>query len=93
MNRFILKTMLLAFAVPFIALSQWSEIKQNQINTYGSATLYYPADRVQFSFTVVGLGSSIEEAVQQATERASRVGAKLKQVGVMEFPPCVRQFF
>jgi uncharacterized protein YggE len=41
-------------------------------------------DRVRFSFGVRGLGSTLEEAIKQATERVVRIATKLKQVGIEE---------
>lgn len=64
--------------------AQWSEVKQNQLVTYGKATLYYPPDRVQFSFGVRGLGSTLDEAIKQATERVLRISKKLQQVGIAD---------
>ena len=75
---------MIVFTLSYSAFAQWSEIKQNQINTFGNATIYYNADRVQYSFSVIGLGSTIKEAIQQANERDSKIGKKLKAVGIKE---------
>ena len=63
---------------------QWNEIKQNQLVTYGNATLYYPPDHVSFGFGVRGVGSTLEEAVKQATDRVVQIATKLKKVGITD---------
>jgi uncharacterized protein YggE len=74
---------LLILTISAAAFGQY-EVKQNQLTTYGFATLYFQADRAQLNFSVQGLGSTIQEAVQQASERVGRIGNKLKLVGLAE---------
>lgn len=82
MNYHYFKYILIFFAFTYSASAQWSEVKQNQIDTFGNATIYYNADIVQFSFSVTGLGSTIDKAVQQADEKAARISQKLIAVGL-----------
>ena len=84
MKLHLLKFALIVFTLSYSAFAQWSEIKQNQINTYGNATIYYDADRVSFNFEVIGYGPTLKEAVQQANDRVSKIGKKLKAVGLKE---------
>ncbi len=74
----------LPFLFSFVAFGQWAKVEQNQLITYGDASVSYPADRVQFSFGVKGVGSTIEQAVRQAGERASRIISDLQKVGVTD---------
>lgn len=83
MNRSISVIVLLLLAA-ISTYGQWNEIKQNQLVTYGNATLYYPPDRVSFGFGVRGVGSTLEEAVEQATDRVVQIAAKLKKVGITD---------
>ena len=68
----------------FPANSQWTEVKQSQLVVNGSATMTYMPDRVQFSFGVRGLGSTLDEAVKEATAKVLRVATKLQQVGITD---------
>jgi uncharacterized protein YggE len=64
--------------------AQWVEVKQTQLVTFGSATINYPPDRVRFSFGVRGLGSTLEQAIKQATDRVQRIATKLREVGIAD---------
>jgi uncharacterized protein YggE len=80
MNRMLsLSGIMILLTAPLIA--QWSEVKQTQLVTYGNAT---SPDRVRFSFGVRGLGSTLDEAIKQATERVARIVTKLREVGIVD---------
>jgi uncharacterized protein YggE len=65
-----------------LTTSQIPEARQNQLATYGTSTVFYNADCARLTFSVTGLGSTIGEAIAQASERTSRIGAKLQSLGL-----------
>ena len=83
MTKF-LCTLLVILVSSSPAFAQSSEVKQNQIITFGRATHYYQADRATLEFSVLGLGSTIDEALNQATQKLAHIANKLKKVGVTD---------
>ncbi|MBI5471485.1 MAG: SIMPL domain-containing protein [Ignavibacteriae bacterium] len=87
MTKSILSLCILAILHTSPSFAQWdqgNEIKQNHFTTFGNATLYFAADRAQFDFYVKGEAATIEEALRIASERVTRIGNKLKTVGLSE---------
>lgn len=79
-----LLTVLLVLLNTDRSFSQDRKIEQNQLITRGTASLTFPADRVQFAFGVKGVGPSIEQAVKQATGRAAQIIAQLRSIGIAD---------
>jgi uncharacterized protein YggE len=72
----------------FISISAYSysqEIKYDKINKLevtGSAELKVPADQAHFSFSVLGYGSSLRQAVENANSKINDISKKLFTMGL-----------
>ena len=65
-----------------ICLSQ--NFEQNRLVVYGSAEQFTQADFANFSFEVIGYGSSLSLAVQNAKKQVNIISSKLFKTGLTE---------
>jgi len=69
--------------VTTIAVSQYNtEIKQNQLTVYGNATVSYNSDRAMIQATFVGLGSSLDAALQDLRPKVTAAITELRAIGI-----------
>jgi len=83
---------LLTFMV-FSGLAFSQEKLQHTIGVTGTSELTIPADRATFQFTVLGLGPSLREAVENAKTKTSEIVAGLLKLGIPQSSLYTQDFF
>lgn len=74
---------LLIILIPILSVAQQPE-ESRTISLVGTAEKTISADRAVFHYTVEGLGSTLEAAVEEASKRASDINVKLFEKGLPE---------
>ena len=74
--------LLLLCTLPMIAQDQ--TVQTNRLVVYGEGAVDSPANRAQTSFTVVGLGSSIRDAMGAARGKLAAIAKKLFSLGLTD---------
>lgn len=74
----------LIWTITFITPAIAESIEANQIVVYGQGIATTKADQAKILFTVIGLGSSLESAFEEARGKVSKISKQLIDLGIKE---------